>query len=46
MDPKDARPLMHLLVCEQCCRLAKLHDEYGRITKDALREPETGEPLE
>ena len=44
VDPKDARTLMHLLVCEQCCRLAKLHDEYDRITQEALREQKEGEP--
>ena len=42
VESKDARPLLHLLVCEQCCKLANLHHEYGRITQ-ALEQKE-GEP--
>ena len=43
VESKDARPLLHLLVCEQCCKLANLHHEYGRITQEALEQKE-GEP--
>jgi hypothetical protein len=43
VELKDARPLLHLLVCEQCCKLANLHREYGRITQEALEQNE-GEP--
>ena len=43
VEPNAEKVLMHLLVCEQCCKLANLHHEYVRITQEALEQKE-GEP--
>ena len=45
-ESKAGKTLLHLLVCEQCCKLADLYSEYVRIATEALREPEEGESVE
>ena len=43
-EPNDEKPLPHLLMCEQCCKLAVLHHEYQQITRHAF--PEDEPPLD
>jgi len=36
LEPNSVHLLLHLLVCEQCCKLVNQYRQYEGMTKDAL----------
>ena len=36
LEPQRANLLLHLLVCEQCCKLVNQHREYENMTQDVM----------